>query len=89
MSRHHSHPEIVVRLKRIQGHVAKVVSMIESQTPCVEIAQQLQAVESALTNAKRVFVEDHIAHCFDEKNLKHPQERRHAIEEFKSITKYL
>ena len=89
MSRHHSHPEIIKRLKRIHGHVAKIVSMIEAETPCVDVAQQMQAVEKAMTNAKRAFVEDHIAHCFDEEVLANPKQRRQELEEFKSITKYL
>jgi len=89
MGRHHSHPNIVRRLKRIHGHIAKIVSMIESETPCINVAQQMQAVESAMSSAKRVFVEDHIAHCFDEDVLEHPRQRRQAIEDFKSITKYL
>src|SRR6188508_1726055 len=42
---HHSHPEIVKRLKRVQGHLRSVVSMIEEGRPCLEIAQQLHAVE--------------------------------------------
>lgn len=89
MSRHHSHPEVINRLKRAHGHLAKIIAMIESEEPCVKVAQQLQAVESALTNAKRTFVEDHIAHCFDEESLADPRQRKKEIEEFKSITKYL
>lgn len=89
MPRHHSHPEIVKRLKRAHGHLGKIISMIETERPCVDVAQQMQAVEKALTNAKRVFVEDHIAHCFDEEVLANPKRRRQELEAFKSITKYL
>lgn len=89
MGRHHSHPEVVNRLKRIHGHVAKIISMIEAETPCVDVAQQMHAVEHAMTNAKRTFVEDHIAHCFNEETLENPKRRKQEVEEFKSITKYL
>lgn len=89
MSQHHSHPEIIARLKRANGHLAKIISMIQEHSPCVEVAQQMQAVEHAITNAKRTFVEDHIAHCFNEETLESPQRRKKEIEEFKSITKYL
>jgi DNA-binding FrmR family transcriptional regulator len=37
--------------------------MIESGRQCTEIAQQLQAVEHAITNAKRVLIHDHIDQC--------------------------
>jgi uncharacterized protein len=89
MGRHHSHPEILKRLRRIQGHVGKIVAMIEAQTPCPDVAQQMQAVEKAMTSAKRAFIEDHLAHCFDEDVLLDPRRRRAEIEAFKSITKYL
>lgn len=89
MSNHHSHPAILKRLKRAHGHLAKIISMIESKQPCVDVAQQMQAVEKAITNAKRAFVEDHIAHCFDEDVLANPKKQRRELEEFKSITKYL
>ncbi len=89
MGRHHSHPAIVKRLKRAHGHLAKIISMIEEGQPCVEVAQQMQAVESAMTSAKRVFVEDHIAHCFDDETLDSPRKRQKAIAEFQAITKYL
>lgn len=89
MSRHHSHPEVIARLKRAHGHLAKIISMIEEQKACVDVAQQMHAVERAITNAKRTFVEDHIAHCFSEEAMDHPKRRKQEIQEFKTITKYL
>ena len=52
MSTHTSHPDIIKRLKRVHGHLKSVISMLEEERPCLEIAQQIQAVESAVTNAK-------------------------------------
>lgn len=89
MSRHHSHPAVLKRLKRAHGHLAKIISMIEDERPCVDVAQQMQAVESAITNAKRTFVKDHIAHCFNDEAIADPARRDRELEEFKSITKYL
>jgi len=60
---HESHPAVVKRLKRADGHLRHVIEMIESGRPCTDIAQQLQAVERAVTNAKRVLIHDHIDHC--------------------------
>jgi DNA-binding FrmR family transcriptional regulator len=48
-----SHPAIIKRLKRAHGHLAGVIAMIEKGRPCVDLAQQLHAVESAISNAKR------------------------------------
>jgi len=37
--------------------------MIEEGKPCSDIAVQLQAVEKAVTAAKRTLIYDHIDHC--------------------------
>lgn len=80
---HQSHPEITARLKRAHGHLAKVITMLEGQAPCADIAQQLFAVEKAITNAKRLLIHDHIDHCLSSDS------GQSGVEEFKSITKYL
>ncbi|MFN2360778.1 MAG: metal-sensing transcriptional repressor, partial [Marinobacter sp.] len=63
---HQSHPNIIKRLKRANGHLESVIAMIESGKPCLELAQQLHAVEKAIQQAKRVLVQDHIEHCLDD-----------------------
>ena len=64
--RHASHPAIVKRLKRAEGHLRSVVAMIEGGRPCLDIAQQLHAVEKAVAQAKRTLIHDHLDHCLDE-----------------------
>jgi len=49
----HKFPEIGTRLKRAQGHLAAVIDMLESGRPCMDLAQQLHAVEKAIGNAKK------------------------------------
>ena len=61
--RHATHPGLVKRLKRADGHLHHVIAMIEAGAPCADIAVQLQAVEKAITAAKRTLIHDHIAHC--------------------------
>ncbi|UWR03107.1 metal-sensing transcriptional repressor [Ruegeria conchae] len=80
---HNSHPQITARLKRAHGHLAKVITMLEAEAPCADIAQQLFAVEKAITNAKRVLIHDHVDHCLS------GEADQTAIEDFKTITKYL
>lgn len=62
---HASHPALIARLKRADGHLRAVIEMIEAGKPCLEIAQQIQAVEKAITNAKRALIHDHMDHCLD------------------------
>ena len=85
---HQTHPDIVRRLKRAAGHLAGVIEMIEAGRPCVDIAQQLQAVESAITNAKRTLIHDHLDHCLETAVGPVPRARRAPVDEFKQITKY-
>ncbi|KST61152.1 nickel resistance protein [Methylobacterium sp. GXS13] len=86
---HASHPDIVKRLKRAHGHLAGVIAMIEEGRPCVELAQQLHAVESAITNAKRVLIEDHLEHCLADGVGQGGKSAKDALAEFKLLAKYL
>jgi DNA-binding FrmR family transcriptional regulator len=86
---HATHPEIVKRLKRAEGHLKSVITMIEGGRPCLDIAQQLSAVEKAITNAKRTLIQDHLDHCLEETVGPLPRDQRQSIDEFKTITKYL
>jgi len=80
---HATHPALVARLKRADGHLRAVIDMIEAGKPCLEIAQQLQAVEKAVVNAKRALIHDHLDHCIDAYHS--PADR----DELKTISRYL
>jgi hypothetical protein NreA len=86
---HASHPDIIKRLKRADGHLQKIIRMIEADSPCLDVAQQLQAVYAAIGNAKRVFVQDHIEGCLDEQVLHDTANTKQKLAEFKEIAKYL
>jgi len=86
MPLHTTHPDIVKRLRRCEGHLKSIIAMIEQGRGCLEIAQQMQAVETAIVNAKKKLVHDHIDHCLDEAVKKNSGR---ALDEFKEITKYL
>lgn len=88
MSTHASHPDIVKRLKRAEGHLRGVIAMIEEERACLDIAQQLHAVEAAVTNAKKALVHDHIDHCLDHAR-ENGRDAITAIHELKEITRYL
>lgn len=76
---HASHPAIVARLKRAGGHLRAVVEMIEAGRPCVDVAQQLHAVEKAVANAKRELIHDHMDHCLDTDGSKSDRDELRAI----------
>ncbi|TIL73206.1 MAG: metal-sensing transcriptional repressor [Mesorhizobium sp.] len=87
--RHASHPEIIKRLRRAEGHLRSVISMVEGGKPCLDVAQQLHAVEKAVAQAKRTLIHDHLEHCLEEAIGPLPLERRGPVDEFKEIAKYL
>ncbi len=86
---HKTHPHIVKRLKRADGHLRGVIDMIEAGRSCLDIAQQLQAVEKAIAQAKRTLIQDHLDHCLEDAFGPLGRNRRQPIDEFKEIVKYL
>lgn len=55
------------RLRRIQGQVHGIETMLDEQRDCKEIIQQLAAVQSALHGFSRVLLEEYAVECFLEK----------------------
>ena len=49
---HASHPAIVKRLKRAEDHLRAIIEMFAEGRSCLDLAQQLHAVESAVASAK-------------------------------------
>ena len=86
---HQTHPEIVRRLKRAEGHLRSIVAMLGAGRECLELAQQLHAVEKAVANAKRTLIHDHIDHCLERSVGPMTREARGPMNEFKAIAKYL
>ena len=65
----HNHPQskqVINRLSRATGHLESVKKMAEEGRDCSELLVQISAVISALNNASKVILEDHINHCIVE-----------------------
>lgn len=89
MSTQPSHPHIVKRLKRAEGHLKSIVTMLENGRGCLEIAQQLQAVERAIGNAKKTLVQDHIDHCLADAVREGMHDAASVVGELRELSKYL
>jgi len=83
---HETHADILLRLKGAKGHLESVIEMIEAEKSCLTVSRQLHAVAKAVTEAKRIFIQDHIEHCLDKKAL---DASELSLKDFKEITKYL
>ncbi|AOS81710.1 MULTISPECIES: metal-sensing transcriptional repressor [Hydrogenophaga] len=89
--RHETHPALIKRLRRAHGHLQSVIDMIEHGRDCLDIAQQLQAVEKAISQAKKTLVQDHIDHCLEHaiSGARGSAASAATLDEFKQITRYL
>lgn len=65
-SHEHFHPNskaVSNRLARAIGHLQVVKRMVDQGEDCSEILIQLTAVRSAINNAGKVLLIDHLNHC--------------------------
>lgn len=85
--KHHHHPALIARLRRAEGHLRSVITMLEDERPCLDIAQQMHAVEAAIANAKRELIHDHIEHCLEAGE--DGAVRRDTLTELKTLSKLL
>ena len=85
----HVNDAIVRRLKRANGHLEMIIEMVDKGRPCAEIAQQLQAVESAIESAKKSLIHDYINRSLDQSATAPSSKARATVRELKRITKYL
>ena len=86
---HETHPKIVRRLKRAEGHLRRVIEMFAEGRSCLDLAQQLHAVEKAVGEAKRALIHDHVDYCLDIATNGSGKSSAGVVEEFKAISKYL
>jgi hypothetical protein NreA len=61
--------------------------MIEAERPCVDLAQQLHAVEAAVGAAKRELIHDHIEHCLEAPGP--GDDAKAQLQDLKTLAKYL
>jgi hypothetical protein NreA len=72
------------RLKRAAGHLNATFAMIEANKPCLDLAQQLAAVEAAIGAARRQAVEEEIAFY-----LQSGEGHAGALQQLRRLSRYL
>ena len=63
---HTNKKAVLHRLAKAGGHLESVMRMIENDKDCSEVLVQLAAVRSAINNAGKVLLQDHITECITE-----------------------
>ena len=57
---------ILHRLKIAQGHLKKVIKMVEADDYCIDVLHQMKAIESGLKETGNVVLENHLKTCASE-----------------------
>lgn len=74
------------RLAKANGHLESVIRMIDNDRDCAEVLVQLAAVRSAINNAGKVLLQDHITECITEAVANNDKQKlddlNKAIEQF-------
>jgi len=85
----HQHPNakaVSNRLARAIGHLEAVKRMVDNGEDCSQVLIQLAAVKSAINNAGKVILIDHINHCIvdavEEGDFQKIEELNEAIKKF-------
>ena len=57
------HDDALRRLKNIEGHLRGVQRMIEADQYCIDVIQQIHAVQAALNKVSTIILEGHLNSC--------------------------
>ena len=63
MIKNPNHENNLVALRRIEGQVRGVQSMIENHEYCIDILNQIYAIKGALARVEEKILEKHFQHC--------------------------
>jgi len=55
--------DVAKRLKIVEGHLRKVIEMVEDGVYCIDVLQQTSAVKNAIKKAEEILLVNHINHC--------------------------
>lgn len=85
LSENNAKEKLINRLRRIEGQVRGVQSMLADERNCSDILQQLSAIRSAVQGVSLLLVEDYMADCFVNLEEKTPQEREGLLKDLLQV----
>jgi DNA-binding FrmR family transcriptional regulator len=56
-------PDVLARLRKIEGQVRGLQRMVESDTYCIDVLTQVSATTKALESTALLLLDDHLSHC--------------------------
>ena len=82
----HVKPDLLRRLKRIEGQVQGLSRMVETERYCVDILHQVRAVEAALHRVGAIILDQHLQTCVtDAFQSQDADDRRQKITELTEL----
>lgn len=81
----YTNKELLRRLRIVQGHVKKVITMVEDDAYCIDILNQSKAVQQAMRKVDELVLDRHLRSCA----VKHMKEGKTdtAVNEIMSVFK--
>ena len=58
-----SKPELLARLRRIEGQIRGIEGMVQDDRYCIDILTQISAAQAALDKVALGLLDDHTHHC--------------------------
>jgi len=58
--------DLIKRLKNIEGHLHGVIGMLEEGAYCINVIQQIQAVQASLNKVNLMILDNHLHSCVTE-----------------------
>lgn len=78
--------KIINRLKSIEGHVRGVEKMVEDGSYCIDIVNQISAIQSALQKVNALVLDKHLHTCVTTAiRGDDPDERERVIDEIMGV----
>ena len=80
--------KVLISLKKANSHIKKIIHMVESDTYCIDIIQQILAVRGLLRSAQARILESHLKTCFRRgMEGKSKRKKEKLIQEVLKVTK--
>ncbi len=81
-----SKKEAAIALKKAQTSIRNILEMLESDQYCIDVLQQILAVNGLLKSASDKILQDHLHTCFSEgMAVSNKEHREKLIEEVASV----
>lgn len=78
--------DVLNRLRSVRGHVEGIVNMVENDKYCIDVINQVQAVQSALNKVNLLVLDDHMHHCVTGAiRSEDPAERERVLREIRDV----